>query len=75
MRYEVPEDSSMSPEGHLWSACLQSWQIPVSLMMLWWNSAAMLWPSFSSSAHHHGNHEQLAIPEPLDAQEAPSLFA
>ena len=59
MRDEVPEDSSMSTEGHLWSACLQSWQIPVSLMMLWWNSAAMLWPSFSSSAHHHGNHEPL----------------
>lgn len=75
MGNEVSENSSMSPEGRLWSACLQSWRIPVSLMTLWWNSAVMLWLPFSSSAHHRGPHEQLAIPEPLDAQEAPSLVA
>lgn len=75
MGYEVPENSSMSPEGRLWSVYLQSWRIPVTLMTLWWNSAAMLWLPFSSSAHHRGPHEQLAIPEPLGAQEAPSLFA
>ncbi len=75
MRYEVPEDSRMSSEGRLWSAWLQSWRLPVSFMMLWWNSAAMLWLPSSSRTHHHGPHEQLSIPEPLNAQEAPSLFA
>jgi hypothetical protein len=75
MTYEVPEDSTMSPEDRFWSACLQSWRIPASLLTLWWNSAALLWLPPTPGAHHHGPHDQLAIPEPLEAQEAPSLFA
>jgi len=75
MTYKVPDDSHMSSVGLFWAAWVQAWRLPIVLMTLGWNTAEMLWLPAGHAPHAHGEHDQLTIPEPLDVEAAPALFA
>jgi len=64
-----------TPGDALWSAWEQSAQVPLVIAASYWNATVeMLWPLDHRSAHLHGAHP-LAVPEPLEVDPAPGLFA
>jgi len=64
-----------SPGDALWSAWEQSAQVPLVIAAGYWNAwVKMLCPLDQRSAHLHGVHP-LAVPEPLEVDPAPGLFA
>ena len=60
---------------------LQSWrlaQMPLILFTSWWNSVVeAFWPCTPPCHHaaHHEEHEQLVVPEPIEAEGEHALFA
>lgn len=52
----------------------QLWQLPLTLYSSWWNAGVeALSPHMHP--HHHDEHDQLVVPEPIEADGEHGLFA
>lgn len=48
--------------------CMCIWQIPLLAGTAWWNTLEAGW-SRDPMPHHHTNHDQLVVPEPIDGED------
>lgn len=72
------EDTDNAPNREadtIWSAWARSWEIPVALLSFWWSAAEAMWLPSRPFGHHHSEHDQLDVPEPLEQDAKPALFA
>jgi hypothetical protein len=53
------------------------WQLPLTFYTSWWNAGVEgLWPrTHSHHPVHHDEHDQLVVPEPIEADGEHALFA
>ncbi|EXS68969.1 hypothetical protein BF95_21580 [Sphingobium sp. Ant17] len=59
-------------------AAQRLWQLPLTLYTSWWNAGVeTLWPHMPHPHHraHHDEHDQLVVPEPIEAEGEHALFA
>ncbi|MDF0487535.1 hypothetical protein PX554_05295 [Sphingomonas sp. H39-1-10] len=60
----------------LWTACERVWEVPMIVTTGWWNAAVnAAWPPRCHHTISHDCHEQLAVPEPIEDDPEPALFA
>lgn len=64
-----------TPAEALWSAWTQTLQVPLVITACCWNAMVeTMWPIDRHALHWHHT-QPLVVPEPLDEDTAPSLFA
>ncbi len=74
----MPDMLVPSAADRYWSAYEQALQLPLIVATGWWNAMIdlMAAPARCHALHvDHVDHDQLAVPEPLDEDTRPSLFA
>jgi hypothetical protein len=72
----VSHDLGASPPEAGWLAIERFWQLPLIMTTSWCNALTdTLWPPAEAHQPHADDHEQLVVPEPLEVEGEPGLFA
>jgi hypothetical protein len=86
MEANMGDDSATDEDRHFdlidpMGVTLQTWRLtpmPLILFTAWWNQIVQAcWPCSPPCHHaaHHEEHDQLVVPEPIEAEGEQSLFA
>jgi hypothetical protein len=53
---------------------MRIWQMPLLMGAAWWDALGAGWPH-DPMPHHHDDHDQLVVPEPIEVEGERGLFA